>query len=243
VRITLICLGLAGTTTGRAAVDLAYAEALATVGIVPGTSASTRARRTLDQSCGLPQREIFRSLAAPVSDDGHQREAWARTAELAFDRAYASALTRLGPQPLPGAEAVLDKLRGTGLRVCLYADSDNRQLARTLDALDWWPHADLTICPDDVAGRGHPWPDMILTAALRLGIADVRQIAVIGSTTPAIQAGHRSGASVVAALRPTPEPTPTEKAAAPEVAPTHVLDTITDLPALLAEAPASTPRQ
>lgn len=68
---------------------------------------------------------------------------------------------------------------------------------KLLVALGWETLADLTLSPAE-AGRGRPYPDLILTALLKLSIDDVHQIAVLGDTSNDVLSGIRSGASIVA---------------------------------------------
>ena len=63
-------------------------------------------------------------------------------------------------------------------------------LSLIMERLAWWQRGDLILCADDVA-RGFPWPDLVLTAVLRLGIGDVRDVAVVTATVG-------SGAEVMA---------------------------------------------
>ena len=86
----------------------------------------------------------------------------------------------------------------------------------------------LRLQPAD-AGRGRPWPDMILAAVLRLRIDDVAEVAVAGDTTSDLVAGSRSGASIVAGVL-TGAHTRDELAEAPH---THLLNSIADFPALV----------
>src|SRR5664280_1021454 len=99
---------------------------------------------------------------------------------------------------------------------------------RILAALDWQGKVDLALSPAD-AGRGRPWPDMILTALLRLRIDDVAQIAVVADTMSDLLAGTRSGASMVIGVL-TGAHSREELARAPH---THLIDSVADLPALL----------
>ena len=59
--------------------------------------------------------------------------------------------------------------------------------------------ADHALCADD-SPRGFPWPDPVLTAMLRLGAGDVREVAVISATESGVQAGYRAGARIVAGV-------------------------------------------
>ncbi|MWA01438.1 HAD-IA family hydrolase [Actinomadura sp. LD22] len=189
--MTVACIDLAGTTVADGgAVETAFAEAIAALGIVSGTAAHDRAMDRVRASRGGSKIEIFRSLFD---------EPRAQAAHLAFERSYDQLVDRHGLRPVPGAERALERIRGAGVRVCLLTGFGRRTQARVLDALGWWDRADLTLCPED-AGRGRPWPDLVLTAALRLGADDVRHIAVCGDTANDMLTGRRSGASIVAGV-------------------------------------------
>ena len=79
----------------------------------------------------------------------------------------------------------------------------HRLLPRTRDAiiaaLGWGSLVDLVLSPAD-AGRGRPWPDMPLTALLRLGGGSVHELAVVGDTTSDVESGLRAGAGLVAGV-------------------------------------------
>ena len=189
--ITVACLDLAGTTVAdRDTVHTAFAEAIATLGIVSGTAAYERALGRFRELRGESHARIFRSLFD---------EPRAQAANLAFERSYDQLVDRRGLTPVPGADEALDRVRGAGIGICLLTGFGRRTQSRILDTLDWWNRVDLTLCPEDVP-RDRPWPDLILTAALRLGVDDVRNIAVCGDTAAAMLSGHRSGASVVAGV-------------------------------------------
>ncbi|MEO3822904.1 HAD-IA family hydrolase [Actinomadura sp. B10D3] len=189
--ITVACLDLAGTTVADGdTVESAFAEAIATLGIVSGTAAYDRALTRFRDSRGGSKIAIFRALFD---------EPRAQAANLAFERSYDQLVDRHGLKPVPGADEALRRIRGAGVRVCLLTGFGRSTQARILDALDWWDRVDLTLCPADVP-RGRPWPDLVLTAALRLGVDDVRHIAVCGDTANDMVTGRRSGASIVAGV-------------------------------------------
>lgn len=229
-RITLACLDLAGTSVADGGiVEKAFAEALATQGIVPGTEAYGRSMARVHSARGQSKLGIFLQL---FSD--HDR---ARAANHSFERAYDSIIDRIGLNPIPGAEAAIDKLAESGIRICLTTGFGRSTLGRIIDTLGWWNRADLLICPDDAGGRGRPYPDMILTAALRLQVDDVRHIAVCGDTANDILSGRRAGASIVAGvLTGAHDRSQLEAAGA-----THVLGGIGDLPDVIFHAAAAVP--
>jgi phosphoglycolate phosphatase len=127
-------------------------------------------------------------------------EARAQAANMAFERSYDLVVDRRGLAPVPGADTALERLSGAGVRVCLTTGFSRRTLGRVLDALDWWDRVDLALSPEDCTGRGRPYPDLILTAALRLGVDDVRHIAVCGDTENDVLSGRRAGASIIAGV-------------------------------------------
>ena len=74
-------------------------------------------------------------------------------------------------------------------------------------------------------GRGRPYPDMILTCVLRLGIDDVRAVAVAGDTESDIRSGLAAGASIVAGVLTGAHDRDRLLAAGA----THVLDSVAEL--------------
>ena len=119
---------------------------------------------------------------------------------LAATRAFEDALDRLlseqGVRPVPGAEEALTRLRALGLDLCLYTGYARHTQNMILESLGWMGLADLSLCPDD-AGRGVPYPDMVLTALLALDHEDVRGVVTVGDTTADVLAGRRAGAGLV----------------------------------------------
>nr|BFE85018.1 hypothetical protein GCM10020093_076190 [Planobispora longispora] len=97
-----------------------------------------------------------------------------------------------------------------------------------LTALSWSDKIDLALSPED-AGRGRPMPDMILTAVMRLGVEDVRQVAVAGDSESDMLAGRRAGASVVAGIMTGVH----SKDRLIKGGATHIVESIADLPGLV----------
>ncbi|GGL11251.1 putative haloacid dehalogenase-like hydrolase [Sphaerisporangium melleum] len=191
--IKLACLDLAGTTIGDIAmVERAFADAIATQGIVPGTGAYARAMVHVHRSRGCPKIEVFRGIFPG-------NEAQAQAANLTFERAYEDAIERAGLFPVPGTVEALEKLRAADVKICVITGFSRATLSRVLSVAGWMDQIDLALCPEDT-GRGRPWPDMVLTAVLRLRIDDVRQVAVVGDTESDMLCGSRAGASIVAGV-------------------------------------------
>lgn len=152
VPIKLVCLDLAGTTVGDIAmVERAFAEAIATQGIVPGTGAYARAMVHVHRSRGCPKIDVFRGIFPG-------NEAQAQAANLTFERSYEGALERAGLVPMPGVIEVLDKLRGTGIKLALITGFSRTTLGRILGVLGWHDKIDLAISPKTPAAAAAPGP-------------------------------------------------------------------------------------
>jgi phosphonatase-like hydrolase len=220
--ITLACLDMAGTTVeDGGAVESSFVEAMVQSGV---DESGTEMRVALDlvrESMGQSKIAVFRRLFAGD-------EMRASRANDAFEAAYSRAVDRGGVRPMPGTTQAFSELREMRIGLCLTTGFAPPTRDRILDALGWRSLVDLVLSPAD-AGRGRPWPDMILTAVLRLEIDAVDHVAVAGDTVSDLLAGSRAGAGIVAGVL-----TGAHGRADLEAAPhTHILDSIADLPAVL----------
>lgn len=151
-------------------------------------------------------------------------ETAAQQANLAFEKAYAGLLDLC--EPITGAEDVIRSLREDGVKVALTTGFSSAIHQAILDVLGWHDLADLALAPGESV-RSRPCPDLVLAAALRLEVTDVRRVAVSGDTPSDVLTGLRASASVVAGVL-TGTATPADLAQA-----TQVLDSVRDLPAVL----------
>ena len=94
--------------------------------------------------------------------------------------------------------------------------------------MDWAVSSTWSLSPQD-AGRGRPWPDMILHAVLQLRIDDVAEVAVVGDTASDLVAGTRAGASFVVGVLTGAH----SRAELKEAPHTHIIESVVELPALL----------
>src|ERR1700722_9495754 len=217
--ISLICFDLASIVVDGSVVERAFAEAIATQGIVAGTQDYARSMVRLDRSHRPAPAAALRDL---FDDD----ETPAPAALVAFERSFRAAAQRFGLD-LPAEVAdVMGKTAGSGVRICLLTMLSRRACGEFLGLLR---AADLVLCGDD-APRGFPWPDPVLTAMLKLGAADVREVAVVSASPDGVLSGYRAGARVLVGVG-----SGRRAAALREAGATHVLDSITTLPDLVAE--------
>lgn len=217
-RITLVCLDIAGTTVddGDAVVE-AFRSAMASQDVADESPAMAEAEAYVRRTMGSSKIVVFRHL---LGGD----EARAQAANLTFEAAYEATVAAGGVRPMPGAEHLIGRLRDADVRVCLTTGFSPRTRDAVLAALGWQQAVDLVLSPED-AGRGRPFPDLVLTAILRLGIDDVRDVAVAGDTVSDLWCGTRAGASIVAGVLTGAHDRAT-LAAAPH---THLLDSVADL--------------
>jgi phosphoglycolate phosphatase len=220
--IRLAALDMAGTTVSDdGVVTRAFHQALAQVGGVGDDSAVGDPDEFVQRTMGQSKIDVFTTLF------GGDR-AKARRANAAFETAYDRAVDQGEIAPLPGAAETMASLRAAGVQVCLTTGFAPATRDRILAALGWTRTVDLALSPVD-AGRGRPWPDMILTAVLRLAIDDVRQVAVVGDTASDLLAGWRAGAGIVAGVLTGAH----GRAEFGTVPHTHILEGVADLSGLV----------
>ncbi|HEX9064846.1 MAG TPA: HAD family hydrolase [Streptosporangiaceae bacterium] len=219
--ITVACLDMAGTTVAdEGTVLAAFDGAMDQAGLRPGTSGYQRAAEIVRATMGQSKIEVFRRILGD--------EAAAAAANQAFEEYYAAIVRSGRVEPLPGAQPVLAALRSAGIKVCLATGFSPATRDAVLDALGWRDQADLVLSPAD-AGRGRPWPDLPLTALLRLGGGSVAELAVAGDTASDVESGLRAGAGLVAGvLTGSGSRAELAQAGAP-----YVLDSVADLLPLL----------
>jgi phosphoglycolate phosphatase len=217
----LVALDMAGTTVADGgAVEGAFSLALDAVGLPLDTlheDPVTFVRRTMGQSKITVFTDLF----------GGDKER-AEMANAAFEAAFDQAVDRGDVVAIPGAEAALATLRQAGMQICLTTGFSPTTRDRIIATLGWEDAVDLALSPVD-AGRGRPYPDMILTAVVTLHVDDVAEVAVVGDTSSDLLAGTRSGASWVIGVLSGAH-SREELLAAPH---THLIDSVADLPGLL----------
>jgi phosphoglycolate phosphatase len=221
--VSLVCWDVVGAAAADGSImERAFAEAIATQGVVVGTAAYVRSMVQFDRTRGWPPADVMRNLFP-------EDEIRAQVANLAFERSFRAAADRFGVLPLPGANEALAKLSAAGIKICLMSSLSRPALNLIMERLDWEQRADLVLCADDVA-RGFPWPDLILTAVLRLGIGDVRDVVVVtASEGGALSARRARARSVVGVLSDVDDGGRLRRAGA-----THLLADVGELPDLVA---------
>ncbi|MGH3155383.1 MAG: HAD family hydrolase [Streptosporangiaceae bacterium] len=225
--VSLVCCGLIGTAVmdgsgQESMVERSFAEAIATQGVVTGTSDYARCMTQISRARGRPNPDIFNSLFP----DNQPR---ALAASLSFERSYRAAVNRHGLTVQPGANETLDKLTGSGIKTCIITSLSRDMLTLVLGTVGWRGRSDLALSPDDVA-RGFPLPDLVLSALMRLEAGAVREVAVAFGSQNGIMAGRRAGAGIVAGVLTGPHTANRLRQAGA----THLIESIAELPDLVA---------
>jgi phosphoglycolate phosphatase len=222
-RITLVCFGLVGTLLAdEGLLDLAFGEAIATQGVVSGTSAFARCMAQVHRARGQAPADVLGSLFP-------ENLAKVQAAQLAFERSLAAAVARTAVAPVTGAREVLAGLAATGCRICVMTILPRRELTSMLQASGLRDLVSVALTADDVP-RGCPSPDLALAAMLRVGVGDVRELAVVHGTAAGVECGRRAGARFVAGVLTGPHPVARLRASGA----THILGSVADLPRALA---------
>ncbi|HEX2315500.1 MAG TPA: phosphonatase-like hydrolase [Thermomonospora sp.] len=228
--VRLVVLDMAGTTVrDDGLVEAAFTRAAATVGVPADGPEHDRMLARVRATMGESKITVFRHLFGGDEDR-------ARRANAAFEAAYAELVDQGRCAEIPGAADTIAGLRAEGIKVALTTGFGRPTQEAILGALGWSGIADLALCPAD-AGRGRPYPDLVLTALLRLGVDDVRAVAVAGDTASDMLSARRAGAGVAAGVLTGAH----GRDALLDAGATHVLDSVTGLPGLLSTT--RTPRR
>ncbi|MEU8900163.1 phosphonatase-like hydrolase [Nocardia sp. NPDC048505] len=188
--IQLAVFDMAGTTVADGGLVVRAFDAAATeAGLDPAGPRREHARQYVLDTMGQSKIVVFRALFG--DEDTAQR------ANAAFEHAYDALIDEVGVTAIPGAVETFEQLRAAGVKIALTTGFSRGTQDRLLNALGWNDIADLTLAPAE-AGRGRPYPDLVLTALLRLEADAVDRVAVLGDTTSDIATGLAAGARIVA---------------------------------------------
>lgn len=220
--IQLAVLDIAGTTIEEGGtVYRVLAETVRAAGGDPSPD-------EIEAWMGAGKREAIQALLTAGGTDASDEvvDAAFRDFRLRLRLAYASE----PPTPFPGVTEVFTRLRAAGIRVALTTGFDRETTSALLTTVGWavGPTLDAVICIDDVPA-GRPAPYMVFRAMEATGVTDVRRVLVAGDTVRDVEAGHNAGAALVVAVLTGDVKAGTLATAAP----THLLNGVTDIPALV----------
>lgn len=189
-RIQLAVLDMAGTTVVDDGLVVSAFEAAATAGGLPESGDERdRARKYVSDTMGQSKITVFRALFG--TEEAAQR------ANSAFERAYDELIDNGHAKAIDGAAEAISRLRDAGIRVALTTGFSATTQEKLLAALGWQSIADLVLAPGDGV-RGRPYPDLLLTALMRLEVDSVLNVAAVGDTGSDVESALRAGVAVAA---------------------------------------------
>ena len=189
---------------------------------IPFSEADLAARR------GASKIAVFRELASRIHP-ADQVEEIAQQALARFGDALRQEYESGDIREIEGAGDALSELKQSGVKLALTTGFNRDLLDMLVGRLGWTDLFDITVASSDVPA-GRPAPFLIYRAMIELGVADARQVAVVGDTPLDLQSGMNaqagwvigvlSGAHEVKTLGATPH--------------THLLGSVAELPRLFA---------
>ncbi len=188
--IQVAVVDMAGTTVADDGLVVRSFEAAATAAGMPENGAEREhARKYVLDTMGQSKIVVFRALFGA--------EEVAQRANAAFESAYEAAIDDGHATPIDGAADAITRLRDAGIKVTLTTGFSGPTQEKLLAALGWQSIADLVLAPGDGV-RGRPYPDLILTALMRLGADGVGNVAALGDTSNDVDSALRAGCAIAA---------------------------------------------
>jgi 2-aminoethylphosphonate-pyruvate transaminase len=233
MRIELVVFDMAGTTVHDGdAVHRCLAGALLAAGL-------ETTRDEVNAVMGMPKPLAISSLMD--RDAGRQSDAPGSSAmeihEDFLQRMMAYYRTDPGVREVPGATAVLLRLREHGVKVALGTGFSRPIADAIIQRLGWYGGLlDATVTSDEVA-RGRPHADMVLRAMRLVGVRDPRAVAKVGDTPSDLLEGVAAGCGLVIGVTAGSH-TQEELERHPH---SHLIPTIADLPPLVLDRRLFTP--
>jgi phosphonatase-like hydrolase len=219
--IQLAVVDMAGTTVADDGLVVnAFEMAATAVGVPESGPERESARQYVLDTMGQSKISVFRALFGT--------EDLARQANGAFERAYEQLIDEGRAAPIDGATEAVTRLRQNGIRVALATGFSGTTQEKLLAALGWQSLADMVIAPGDGV-RGRPYPDLILSALMRLEIDGVANVATLGDTGSDIESGLRAGVAIAAGTLTGAHDEQRLRAAGA----THVVDSVTEFADLI----------
>lgn len=188
--IQVAVVDMAGTTVADDGLVISSFEVAATAAGMPVDGAEReRARQYVLDTMGQSKIVVFRALFG--------KEDLARRANVAFESAYEASIDNGHAKPIDGAAEAITRLRDAGIKVALTTGFSRTTQEKLLAALGWQAIADLVLAPGDGV-RGRPYPDLILTALIRLEADGVGNVAALGDTSNDVDSALRAGCAIAA---------------------------------------------
>jgi HAD superfamily hydrolase (TIGR01509 family) len=126
-----------------------------------------------------------------LAEDSHEAKRLAKERHALFSREYLPQL-----QPFPRAEALLRRLRETGLKLVVASSASEDELRPLLEVCGALPFVQHQTSPDD-AKHSKPDPDIVQVALHKAGCS-AGEAAMLGDTPYDVQAAAKAGVRTIA---------------------------------------------
>ena len=195
-KITTVVLDWAGTAVdfGSMAPVAAFKEAFEAVGLSPGNE-------LIRYFMGLPKKDHVRKMLrdkemTAVFIEKYGKAPDEEAVEFVYEKFEPALFEVLKDHaaPLPGVPETVRLLREEGVRIGSttgYTRAMMDVLCPVSKARGYEP--DCLVCPDDVGGKGRPYPYMLWENLRRLDVCDIREVCKIGDTAADIIEGKNAG--------------------------------------------------
>lgn len=221
-RTQLIIFDLMGTLIrDEGVVSGAYSSALQEAGMPLQSAEHEHAQRQIEELAGRPTLDVLTSV---LEDSVRAEEAtWA------FDDAILREVDSL--VEIEGTTDALMQLTQRGILLAVTTSFSPEVRKAILTRAGWGETFAMELSAHG-ARRGHPAPDLLLSAILELRVDSVSQVAIVGDNAADLVAGNRAGAGLVIGVRSgTGHPGDLEKA--PH---THIIESVAEINSVLEAA-------
>lgn len=217
--IQLVVFDLMGTLiTDDDVVNHAYERALEQAGLRTNEDTFSRAMASVKDLRGRPTLVVLSQVLGDA--------VVAEEATWAFDDSILEEVQHL--RPVHGAEEVLAELDERQILTAVTTSFTPEVRRAALAALGWSDMFAASLSAHGIR-RGHPAPDLLLEAILKLRVDSVGQVAIVGDSPADLEAGNRAGAGLVIGVR-SGGADERSLMSAPH---THLIDSVADLLAVL----------
>jgi phosphonatase-like hydrolase len=223
MKIQAFILDLAGTTIRDGGTVLRAFE-----GAIRDEKISYRPEFLLE-TMGQSKTKVLAEVARQAGVNGAAVGAFVERTHARFQRLYAAMCAAGEVAPIAGVPEALAELKRRGLRLAATTGFHAAAARAALDALDPRRAIFDTMVSSDEVAEGRPAPDLILAAAARMGIRDLKSVANVGDTPSDLRSADRAGVALNVGVL-TGETGREALLACPH---THLLDSAADLPTLL----------
>lgn len=223
MKIDAVIFDLAGTTIiDNGTVMRAFEGAIADEKI-------SYRREYLIETMGQSKTQVLAEVARQGGLAGEAVNGFVERVHHRFEDIYIG-MCRAGEiTPIKGAMEAFGKLKSWGLQLATTTGFHGRVAQEVMRILDPQRTIFAAAISSDQVGKGRPAPDMILTACVKMGIANLKAVANVGDTRADLESAQRAGVGINIGVL-----TGEASRATLEKCPhTHLLESVSEVPGII----------